>query len=151
MSKPDSMIIRPFEPPDRQSVVLLWRECGLVVPWHDPDRDIDLKMEVQPELFLVGEIDSAVVATTMAGYDGHRGWLYSIAVSPPHRGRGLGRQIVLEAVKRLKSRGCRKVNLQVRTSNRDVIAFYERLGFRLDDVVGMGLRLCESTPENGAP
>ena len=140
------LVIRPFEARDRQEVVKLWQDCGLVVPWNDPDRDIDRKMAVQPELFLIGEIAGVVVATTMAGYDGHRGWLYSVAVAPEHRRRGIGRQIVHAAVERLWAMGCRKVNLQVRTTNTQVLDFYERLGFRSDNVIGLGLRLNDTPP-----
>jgi ribosomal protein S18 acetylase RimI-like enzyme len=138
--------IRSFEQADREAVIRLWRDCGLVVPWNDPDRDIDLKLNLQPELFLVGELDGTLAATTMAGYDGHRGWLYSVAVAPEHRKKGFGRQIVLDAVERLRGLGCRKVNLQVRTSNLDVIAFYERIGFQHDNVIGLGMRLGDAGP-----
>jgi ribosomal protein S18 acetylase RimI-like enzyme len=135
------MQIRAFEPADEAAVIDLWRRCELVVPWNDPQRDIRLKLAVQPELFLVGTLDAAVIATIMAGYEGHRGWLNYVAVSPDHRRAGYGRQIVHAAMERLAALGCPKINLQIRTSNTAVIAFYQGLGFTIDDVVSMGKRL----------
>lgn len=135
------MTIRPFEITDTESVIVLWRECGLVVPWNDPQRDIERKMQMQPELFFVGEIEGHVVATLMAGYEGHRGWLNYVAVAPDAQRQGLGRQIVEHAIEQLRKRGCPKINLQVRTSNAEAIAFYEFLGFQVDDVTSLGMRL----------
>ena len=135
------MEIRQFKPEDEDYVIRLWEICGLTVPWNDPKLDIQMKLEVQPELFLVGAIDTRIVATVMAGYDGHRGWLYSLSVDPEYQRAGLGRNIVEAAIIRLKKLGCRKVNLQVRTSNVEVIGFYERIGFSIDDTVSMGKRL----------
>lgn len=135
------MTIRPFEIGDSESVIALWRECGLIVPWNDPQRDIERKMQVQPELFFVGEIEGRSVATLMAGYEGHRGWLNYVAVAPDAQRQGLGRQIVEHAIEKLRERGCPKINLQVRTSNAEVIAFYESLGFQVDDVTSLGMRL----------
>jgi ribosomal protein S18 acetylase RimI-like enzyme len=135
------MQIRPFLADDEAQVVDLWQRCGLVVPWNDPHQDIARKMDVQPELFLVGVRDGEVIATVMAGYDGHRGWLNYVAVAPEQQGQGLGRAIVGAAIAALRERGCAKINLQVRTSNAAVIAFYRQLGFSIDDVIGMGKRL----------
>ena len=135
------MEIRQFKPEDEGYVIRLWEICGLTVPWNDPKLDIQMKLEVQPELFLVGAIDTRIVATVMAGYDGHRGWLYSLSVDPEYQRAGLGRNIVEAAIIRLKMQGCLKVNLQVRTSNVEVIGFYEKIGFSIDDTVSMGKRL----------
>jgi ribosomal protein S18 acetylase RimI-like enzyme len=135
------MRIRTFTSNDTDTVVQLWRECGLVAPQNDPHKDIARKIAAQPELFLVGEQDGKVVATVMAGYDGHRGWLNYLAVSPDLRRQGLGREIVTAAQERLAALGCPKVNLQVRRSNAAVMGFYRALGFVEDDVVGMGKRL----------
>jgi ribosomal protein S18 acetylase RimI-like enzyme len=135
------MQIRPFLADDEAQVVDLWQRCGLVVPWNDPHQDIARKMDVQPELFLVGVRDGEVIATVMVGYDGHRGWLNYVAVAPEQQGQGLGRAIVGAAIAALRERGCAKINLQVRTSNAAVIAFYRQLGFSIDDVIGMGKRL----------
>lgn len=119
----------------------LWHRCNLVVPWNDPRHDIWLKMQVQPELFVVGLVDAQVIASVMAGYDGHRGWLNYVAVSPDYQQQGIGRQMVDHATEALRALGCPKINLQVRASNAGVIAFYQRLGFALDDVVSLGKRL----------
>jgi ribosomal protein S18 acetylase RimI-like enzyme len=139
------LVVRPFTVEDQVAVIALWHECALVVPWNDPAQDIFLKLQVQPELFLVGLIGNAVIATVMAGYDGHRGWLNYLAVSPECQKRGVGRRMVGAAQTRLAAIGCPKINLQVRASNADVIAFYERLGFSQDNVVSLGKRLSPSS------
>lgn len=133
--------IRPFRPEDQEAVVALWQRCGLIRTWNDPRRDIARKQRVQPELFLVGTVDGAVVAAVMAGYEGHRGWINYLAVLPEHRRAGLGRAMMAAAEGRLKTLGCPKVNLQVRRDNPEVIAFYARLGYLEDAVVSMGKRL----------
>jgi ribosomal protein S18 acetylase RimI-like enzyme len=138
-----SMEIRPFEARDEASVVALWQTCELVRPWNDPHQDIQRKLKVRPDLFLVGEIDGAIVASVMAGFEGHRGWINYLAVDPRHQRQGLGRRMMGEAERRLREAGCPKVNLQVRTTNGAVIEFYRRLGYTVDDVVSMGKRLPE--------
>jgi ribosomal protein S18 acetylase RimI-like enzyme len=140
-TRKDNLKIRIFEPADERAVFRLWQNCGLVVPWNDPHRDIVRKLEVQPELFLVGCLDGLIVASVMAGYEGHRGWINYLAVAPSHQRQGFGRMMMQEAERRLKDIGCPKINLQVRTSNVGVIEFYKRIGFKLDDVVCLGKRL----------
>jgi ribosomal protein S18 acetylase RimI-like enzyme len=135
------MKIRPFQHEDTTAVIALWSVCGLLAPQNDPAKDIDRKMQVNPEGFLVGEAHGRIIATCMAGYEGHRGWINYLAVSTEHRRRGLGRQMVAAAEAYLKTSGCPKINLQVRSSNTDVMAFYAALGFVVDDVVSMGKRL----------
>ncbi len=135
------MQIRPFEPADEAAVVRLWERCGLTRPWNDPHKDIRRKLAVQPQFFLVGVLDGAVVATVMVGYDGHRGWINYLGVDPDRRRLGLGRAIMAEAERLLREAGCPKINLQVRTSNQAVIEFYRRIGFVPDDVLSMGKRL----------
>jgi ribosomal protein S18 acetylase RimI-like enzyme len=122
-------------------VVQLWLQCNLVVPQNNPKRDINRKLRVNPEWFLVGILGGHIVATCMAGYEGHRGWINYLAVSPHHRRQGIGRRIMEEAEKRLGSAGCPKINLQVREPNRAVIQFYERIGYTRDLVVNMGKKL----------
>jgi ribosomal protein S18 acetylase RimI-like enzyme len=133
--------IRPFQPSDDAAVVQLWKGCNLVVPWNDPLRDVRRKLRVQPELFLVGVASGELIASVMAGYDGHRGWLNYLAVAPRFRRMGIGRKMVAEAEARLRQMGCPKINIQIRTSNAEVIEFYRRIGFKPDDVVSMGKRL----------
>ncbi len=142
----DDMDIRAFAPGDEDAVVALWERCGLLRPWNDPRKDIRRKRSVRPDLFLVGMLDGRLVAAVMAGYDGHRGWLNYLAVEPALQRQGLGRAIVSEAERLLQAAGCPKINLQVRTSNRDVIEFYRRLGYEADDVVSMGKRLEHDGP-----
>jgi ribosomal protein S18 acetylase RimI-like enzyme len=139
------MQIRSFQSADEQAVVALWHRCGLTRPWNDPQRDIQRKLRIQPELFLVGTLDEQVIATVMAGYDGHRGWLYYLAVDPAQQGQGLGREIVTAAERLLAELGCPKINLQVRADNVAVVEFYCRLGYHKDDVVSFGKRL---VPDN---
>ncbi|WP_022890505.1 GNAT family acetyltransferase [Agromyces italicus] len=153
-----STSIRPFAVADTEAVVALWRAAGLVKPWNDPYLDIERKLGVQPELFLVAEAADAgavdgesagLVGTAMIGYEGHRGWVNYLAVADPARGTGLGRLLMAEAERLLIERGCPKLNLQVRTSNTEVIAFYERLGYAVDDAVSLGKRLIEDASPGG--
>jgi GNAT superfamily N-acetyltransferase len=88
------MNIRKFEIKDEDQVITLWKECNLVVPWNDPKKDIQRKLNVNPELFLVGEMDGNIVATIMGGYERHRGWVNYLAVSPTHQRKGYGRQMM---------------------------------------------------------
>lgn len=133
--------IRPFCLEDRDAVVAIWEACGLIVPWNDPHKDIARKMQVNPELFLVAELDGRVVGTVMGGYEGHRGWLNYLAVSPDCQGNGVGRTLMEVIEAKLLALGCPKINLQVRTSNTAVIQFYGHLGYHIDDVISLGKRL----------
>ena len=135
------MQIRSFGLGDEAAVVALWAQCGLTRPWNDPHKDIARKLTVQPELFLVGVTDGAVMASVMAGYEGHRGWMNYLAVSPRFRSRGFGRALVEHVERALLERGCPKVNLQVRASNPDAVAFYRRLGYAQDESISLGKRL----------
>lgn len=134
-------MIRTFRPDDTRSVVELWETAGLTRPWNDPYQEIDLKLAVDDGLFLVAEDEGRIIGTAMGGYDGHRGWIYSVAVVPDHRGRGIGTGLVSELEARLAAMGCVKVNLQVRTDNTEVIDFYHHLGYGDDHVIGLGKRL----------
>ena len=138
--------IRPYRDDDERAVIELWHACGLVVPWNDPARDIRRKMAVQRELFLVAEAAGRVIGSVMAGYDGHRGWVNYLAVTPAHRRRGLGTALMSAAETALEDLGCPKINLQVRLSNADAVAFYESIGFVRDDVIGLGKRLIPDGP-----
>lgn len=136
------MNIRPYRAEDQTAVIALWDECGLLRPWNDPYLDIERKLGVQPELFLVGvDAENRVIATAMAGFDGHRGWVNYLAVVPGKRRQSLGRQLMTEVERLLTERGCPKLNLQVRTSNLDVLAFYRKLGYVQDEVISLGKRL----------
>ena len=113
------------------------------MPWNDPRKDIYRKLNNQRDMFLVGSIGSKVVATVMAGYDGHRGWINYLAVDASNQKRGFGRRLMAEAEARLREKGCPKINLQVRNTNADVVEFYRAIGYSVDDVVSMGKRLEE--------
>lgn len=141
-----ALVIRPFEKSDESAVVALWRAAGLTRPWNDPHADIRRKQSVQPELFLVGEVDREIVATAMAGYDGHRGSVYYLAVSPAHQRCGYGRAVMAEIERRLEALGCPKLNLMVRHDNRVALGFYERLGYDEATVVTLGKRLIVDGP-----
>lgn len=136
------MKIRPYRPTDQAAVIRLWQACGLLRPWNDPYLDIERKLSVQPELFLVGvDADANIIGTAMAGYDGHRGWVNYLAVAPDKRRSALGRQLMHAAEAELARRGCPKLNLQVRVGNDAALAFYRSLGYLQDDVISLGKRL----------
>lgn len=138
--------LRVYRPTDEGAVVALWRACDLVRPWNDPHKDIARKLLVQPELFLVAENATGIVGTAMAGYDGHRGWLYYLAVAPSAQRLALGRRLVAEVEHLLLAMGCPKINLQVRNTNVGVISFYEKLGFTADASASLGKRLIPDLP-----
>ncbi|MEI9896912.1 MAG: GNAT family acetyltransferase [Chthoniobacter sp.] len=140
------MEIRHFHPEDEAAVIHLWMRCGLVVPQNNPRSDIERKLWVTPELFLVGTLGSEVIATVMAGYEGHRGSIHYLAVAPEYQRRNYGRQIMEQVEKILRDCGCPKINLCVRASNQSVVAFYQRLGFVCEPVVTMGKRLTVDEP-----
>ena len=135
------MNIRPFQPSDETAVVRLWQRCGLIRPWNNPQLDIERKLTVQPEWFLVGLLDDRLVASVMAGYDGHRGWINYLAVDPECQRMGLGRLLMKHVEQCLVKAGCPKVSLQIRLDNDDARFFYESLGFRQDPVISYGKRL----------
>ncbi|MBD3287607.1 GNAT family acetyltransferase [candidate division KSB1 bacterium] len=138
--------IRRFRQDDEQEVIRLWRDCGLLVPQNHPKHDIIRKIATSPDLFFVGTLSNKLIATVMAGYDGHRGWINYLAVSPHYRKRGLGRQMMEFAEKELLKIGCPKINLQVRQNNLDVIRFYRAIGYKDDHVVSLGKRLISDPP-----
>lgn len=133
--------IRPFELPDTEAVVSLWQEAGLTRPWNNPHQDISRKLKVQPELFLVAVDGGAVVGSVMAGYDGHRGWLYYLASDPHRRGQGIARRLVESAEERLIDLGCPKVQLMVRPEHGIAKGFYEALEYEPFETWTTGKRL----------
>ena len=146
LSLRDKMQIRPFSSGDKEAVIQLWGDCGLVVPHNNPCRDIECKLQVNPEWFLVGELEGQVVSTCMVGYEGHRGWINYLAIRPDLQGRGLGKQMMQHAEDLMKQAGCAKINLQIRSTNKKVVQFYKSLGYRQDPVVSMGKRLDPDDP-----
>jgi ribosomal protein S18 acetylase RimI-like enzyme len=146
-----SLQIRSYRPADEDAIVELWLACKLVGSQNNPHKDIARKLRVNPEWFLVGEVDGKIVATCMVGYEGHRGWINYLAVAPEYQKRGVARQIMEEAERLLRQAGCPKINLQVRAANAQVIEFYKSIGFKIDDVVSMGKRLEVDPPPGSSP
>jgi len=133
------LAIRPYETQDFEGVRALWRRCfPNDPPRNQAEASIPAKLAFQPELFLVAILDGRAIGTTMAGYDGHRGWLYSVAVDPQAQRGGVGTALVRDAEARLRALGCVKINLQIRATNQAVIAFYRKLGFDVEDHLSMG-------------
>jgi ribosomal protein S18 acetylase RimI-like enzyme len=141
------MQIRSYSESDETAVITLWQQCELTRPWNDPRKDIQRKLTTQPELFFIGEQDGKIIATVMAGYDGHRGWVNYLAVDPAYQGEGIGRRLMQHVEESLAAIGCPKLNLQIRASNQSALAFYERIGYAADEVVSYGKRLIPDTPE----
>ena len=138
------MTIRPFHDADEPQVIALWRRVlPDPAPHNDPAASIRRKRAVGRELFLVAEDagSGTVSGTVMGGYDGHRGWVYSVAVDPAYRRRGVGSAMVRRLEALLKELDCPKVNLQVRASNAGTVAFYEKLGYGVEGHVSLGKRL----------
>jgi len=133
------MTIREFDNGlDRAGVIALWNEVfGVRTGRHDPAVSIDAKRKQNDRLFFVA-VEGAVIGTVMAGYDGHRGWIYAVAVAPSHRNRGIGSALMRHAEAALAALGCLKINLQVMPENQPVVAFYEKLGYVVEPRISMG-------------
>lgn len=138
-----SITIRAFAEADESAVIdLLKRVLPDSAPHNDPRASIRRKLAVDRELLLVAEAhDRTVIGTVMGGYDGHRGWVYSLAVDPAHRRRGVGAALLRRLEALLAERGCPKVNLQVRATNAAAVGFYEKLGYVVEGHVSLGKRL----------
>lgn len=133
------MEIRAYRSADHDAVVELWRRVfPSPEPRNDPVKNIQHKLAVQPELFLLALIEFRVVGTCMAGFDGHRGWVYLLGVAPEHRRAGVGRALMRRAESLLTRFGCPKLNLQVLATNPEAVGFYERLGYRVEERISMG-------------
>ena len=136
-----SLLIRPYKEVDKEALVSLWNMCKLTVPWNDSYKDITRKIKVQAELLLVGQLEDKLIASVMAGYDGHRGWINYFAVHPEFQSRGYGKQLMDNVENRLRELGCPKINLQIREENEKVLPFYQDLGFIEEKRINMGKRL----------
>ncbi|MDB5998507.1 MAG: family N-acetyltransferase [Rhizobacter sp.] len=131
----------------REPVIELWRQAlGYADGHRSPALAIDKKLAVDDRLFFVALEEDTVIGTIMAGYDGHRGWLYSLAVRSSHRRRGIGASLVSQAEQALSALGCFKVNLQLAEGNEAVAAFYETLGYAVEKRVSMGKHMAANRP-----
>lgn len=128
---------------DEAAVVALWERCGLIRPWNDPARDFRLAVEGATSVILVLRGEAGLDAGVMAGFDGHRGWVYYLAVAPGRRRLGLGREMMAAAEAWLRRRGVPKIQLMVRDDNEAALAFYEALGLERQRVVVLGRFLNE--------
>ena len=132
----------------RGQVVGLWKTVfGYETAHNDPNLSLDRKLAAGDGLLFVALSGGTVVGTIMAGYDGHRGWIYSVAVEPTHRHQGIGTQLVAHAEETLVKRGCVKINLQILEGNEGTVAFYETLGFVVEPRISMGKRHPENIPQ----
>jgi ribosomal protein S18 acetylase RimI-like enzyme len=133
--------IRTYRHGDEIEIINLWRDCGLIVPWNNPETDIARKCADSPELFFIAELDSKIVGSCMAGYDGHRGWIYFLAVTPAEQRKGIAAKLVSRVEAELIQLGCPKLELMVRKTNHEVVSFYGSIGFDPDPVMVMSKRL----------
>ena len=120
-----SIFIRQFQEGDQEALVSLWKLCKLSVTWNNPYKDIARKLKVQPNLFLVGYLEDDLIASIMAGYDGHRGSINYLAVHPDFQAKGFGKQLIDIVETELRELGCPKLNLQIRDGNENVLSFYK--------------------------
>ncbi|MBC2776922.1 GNAT family acetyltransferase [Parasphingopyxis marina] len=126
---------------DRDAVVALWRACGLTRPWNDPVADFDAAIGNATSDILLFRDGDGLVASVMVGFDGHRGWVYYLAVDPARRREGVGRRMMDAAETWLRERGAPKIQLMVRSDNIEAVAFYEALGLERQEVATLGRRL----------
>ena len=129
------LAIAPITDADVESVVALWQRCGLTRPWNDPAADIALARSGPNAAVLVGRAGNGIVASVLVGHDGHRGWVYYVAVDPDLQGKAFGRTIMAAAEDWLRGQGVEKVMLMVRPDNTKVQAFYDRLGYDVQERV----------------
>jgi ribosomal protein S18 acetylase RimI-like enzyme len=135
------MTFRDIQTGDEESVVTLWQRCALTRDWNDPYRDIAFARQGETSTVLVGIAEGRLVASVMAGHDGHRGVLYYLAVDPDYQNRGFGKAAAAAAEAWLRARGVWKINLMVRSENQGAGRFYEHLGYAINPVVSFGKRL----------
>ncbi|NIJ19455.1 ribosomal protein S18 acetylase RimI-like enzyme [Sphingomonas naasensis] len=132
------MTIESAIPVDGPVTVALWRACGLTRPWNDPDADFALALDSPSSTVLVARGASGIDGSVMVGFDGHRGWVYYLAVAPDGRRAGLGRALMEAAETWLRARGAPKIQLMVREDNHQALGFYQALGLEPQKVVTLG-------------
>ena len=132
---------RKFRKTDAEAVIKLWKKCKLIVPWNDPFKDINRKLSIKDNLFIIGEMNKHIIASAMAGYDGHRGYIYYLAVLPEYQKKGIGSSLLSIVEKKLLHLGCPKINLFVRNTNIKVKTFYRINNYEFQDSQIYGKRL----------
>ena len=130
-----TLAITPITDADIEAVVALWQRCGLTRPWNDPASDIALARRGANATILIGRAAERIVASAMVGHDGHRGWVYYVAVDPNAQGKDYGRTIMAAAEDWLRQQGVTKAMLMVRPDNKQVEAFYDKLGYDVQERV----------------
>ncbi len=131
--------IRTFHPDDRNAVTQLWETVfGKQSGHRDPTVAIQQKINFQPDLFLVAELDNDIIATAMGGYDGHRGWIYTVAVHPDHRRQKIATKIIHTLEQKIHKLGAKKINLQILPTNTAAVPFYQSLGYFVEPRISMG-------------
>ena len=130
-----------FEDKHRTQIIDLWKKCNLIKSWNDPNKDIDRKLKVNDNLFLIVEFNKVIIGSAMIGYDGHRGSLYYLAVDPKHQRKGVGKMLMKEIEKRLIEVGCPKINIFIRNSNIEVKEFYQSIDYEEQNCLVYGKRL----------
>lgn len=139
------MNIRTATIEDVQVIINLWNKTQLTRPWNNPEEDIKRALSTSTSTLLVAEIDQHLIGTIMTGYDGHRGWIYYLAVEPSYQRQGFGKQLVIAAENWLKLQGAPKVLLMVRESNQSVLNFYSNCGYEDNEVIVLGKWLEDKT------
>ena len=137
----NGLVVRTYSAEDQPAVIDLWDRCGLLRPWNNPGKDICRKLRANADWFLVAVVRNKIVGSIMIGYEGHRGWINYLAVDPSLRRQGVGRRLMEQAEELLRKAGCPKINLQVRSANKEAADFYASLGYLQDDVISLGKRL----------
>jgi ribosomal protein S18 acetylase RimI-like enzyme len=130
-----SLAVSAIADADVEAVIALWQRCGLTRPWNDPAGDIALARRGANATILVGRADGKIVASAMVGHDGHRGWVYYVAVDPDAQRKDFGRAIMAAAEDWLRARDVTKAMLMVRPDNKQVQAFYDSLGYATQERV----------------
>ena len=134
---------RIYEIQDKEAVINLWRKCQIIVPWNDPEKDILRKLLIKDDLFILAEKKKRIIGSAMGGYDGHRGYIYYLAVLPEFQEKGVGSNILKIIEKKLLNIGCPKINLFVRKTNLSVKAFYKKNKYKIQESQIYGKRLIE--------
>lgn len=137
-NEPAPTVALPATPQDAEAVIALWEVCGLTRPWNNPQSDFERAMDGENSTVLVLRKEEAVFGSVMVGDDGHRGWVYYLAVHPDAQRKGAGRALMIAAEGWLTARGCPKIQLMVRSSNAQAFGFYERIGYAAQDVITLG-------------